>query len=98
MDDDLNLPEVVCAVSGTLRDVNQALDIRGGIDLATRDVLRDLIRHVDDTVGVLPLVDQKKVSDLPSEMAAADIVDACAVEHLIDRLGPLFHDSVIHRH
>jgi len=69
LDDDLNLPEGMGVVFSALRDANAMLDA-GAVDSAGRDALLALVEHVDDVLGVLPLVDREREAALTPEVRA----------------------------
>lgn len=67
LDDDLNLPEGMGVFFSALRDANAMLD-SGAVDSRGRDALLALVEHVDDILGVLPLVDRERETALTSEV------------------------------
>jgi cysteinyl-tRNA synthetase len=69
LDDDLNLPEGMGVFFSALRDANAMLD-SGGVDSKGRDALLALVEHVDDILGVLPLVDREREAALTPEVRA----------------------------
>jgi len=69
LDDDLNLPEGMGALFSALRDANAMLDA-GAVDSTGRDALLALVAHVDDILGVLPLVDREREAALTPEARA----------------------------
>ncbi|HEX3607665.1 MAG TPA: cysteine--tRNA ligase, partial [Candidatus Dormibacteraeota bacterium] len=69
LDDDLNLPGGMGVVFTALRDANALLDA-GGVDGAGRAALLALVEHVDDILGVLPLVDRERDAALTPEVRA----------------------------
>jgi cysteinyl-tRNA synthetase len=69
LDDDLNLPEGMGAFFSALRDANAMLDA-GAVDSTGRDALLALVAHVDDILGVLPLVDREREAALTPEVRA----------------------------
>lgn len=63
LDDDLNLPEAMGHVFSAIRDANRLLD-EGRVGPQGRQALQNMLTHVDDVVGVLPLVDREREAAL----------------------------------
>jgi len=58
LDDDLNLPEAMGHVFTAIREANRLLDA-GNVATRGLNALRSLVDHVDDVLGVLPLVQRE---------------------------------------
>jgi cysteinyl-tRNA synthetase len=72
LDDDLNLPEGMGVFFTAVREANRLLDA-GSVGEPGRARLLALVEHVDDILGVLPLVDRERESQLaPDEQALLD--------------------------
>jgi cysteinyl-tRNA synthetase len=72
LDDDLNLPEGMGVFFTAVREANRLLDA-GSVSESGRARLLALVEHVDDVLGVLPLVDRERESQLaPEEQALLD--------------------------
>jgi cysteinyl-tRNA synthetase len=69
LDDDLNFPAGMGHVFTAIRDANRMLD-GNTVDAAGREAMLDLLAHVDDVLGVLPLVDRERKGDLTDEQRA----------------------------
>src|SRR5205807_1940273 len=63
LDDDLNLPEAMGHVFAAVRDANRLLD-EDRVDASGREALLGLVEHVDDVLGILPLVDREREESL----------------------------------
>jgi cysteinyl-tRNA synthetase len=63
LDDDLNLPEGMGVFFTAVRDANRLLD-SGAVTEKGRQWLLSLVDHVDDVLGVLPLVARERESEL----------------------------------
>jgi cysteinyl-tRNA synthetase len=103
LDDDLNLPEGMGVVFTALRDANALLDA-GGVDGAGRAALLALVEHVDDILGVLPLVDRERDAALTPEVralleeraavrAARDFARSDALREQLAALGIAIEDT-----
>ena len=103
LDDDLNLPEGMGVVFTALRDANVLLDA-GGVDGAGRAALLALVEHVDDILGVLPLVDREREAALTPEVralleeraaarAARDFASSDALREQLAALGIAVEDT-----
>jgi cysteinyl-tRNA synthetase len=66
LDDDLNLPEGMGVFFTAVRDANRLLDA-GTVSEKGRQWLVALVDHVDDILGVLPLVDRERAQGLQPE-------------------------------
>jgi cysteinyl-tRNA synthetase len=66
LDDDLNLPEGMGVFFTAVRDANRLLDA-GTVTEKGREWLLTLVNHVDDVLGVLPLVDREREQALEPE-------------------------------
>jgi cysteinyl-tRNA synthetase len=72
LDDDLNLPEGMGVFFTAVREANRLLD-SGSVTAAGRERLLALVDHVDDVLGVLPLVARERESELaPDEQELLD--------------------------
>ncbi|HZS13763.1 MAG TPA: cysteine--tRNA ligase [Candidatus Dormibacteraeota bacterium] len=72
LDDDLNLPEGMGVFFTAVRDANRLLD-GGSVTEKGREWLLALVDHVDDILGVLPLVARETAQGLdPDEQALLD--------------------------
>jgi cysteinyl-tRNA synthetase len=66
LDDDLNLPEGMGVFFTAVRDANRLLD-SGAVSEPGRQALLALVDHVDDILGILPLVARERASELAPE-------------------------------
>ncbi len=72
LDDDLNLPEGMGVFFTAVRDANRLLDA-GGVTEKGREWLVQLTDHVDDVLGVLPLLDRERAAEIaPDEQELLD--------------------------
>jgi cysteinyl-tRNA synthetase len=72
LDDDLNLPEGMGVFFTAVRDANRLLDA-GSVTEKGREWLLALVDHVDDVLGVLPLLARQRESELaPDEQELLD--------------------------
>jgi cysteinyl-tRNA synthetase len=72
LDDDLNLPEGVGVFFTAVREANRLLDA-GSVTEQGREWLLQLVNHVDDVLGVLPLLERERDSELaPDEQELLD--------------------------
>jgi len=72
LDDDLNLPEGMGVLFTAVRDANRLLDA-GTVTEQGRQWLLTLVEHVDDVLGVLPLVRREREQEaLPEEQELLD--------------------------
>jgi len=72
LDDDLNLPEGMGVFFTAVREANRLLD-EGNVTEKGRQWLLALVEHVDDILGILPLLDRERESELaPDEQELLD--------------------------
>ena len=66
LDDDLNLPQGMGVVFDAVREANRLLDT-GPLSNRSLTALSDMVEHVDDVLGVLPLVRREREASLGEE-------------------------------
>jgi cysteinyl-tRNA synthetase len=72
LDDDLNLPEGMGVFFTAVRDANRLLDA-GSVSERGREWLLTLVEHVDDVLGILPLLRREREQELsPDEEEMLD--------------------------